>query len=424
MAIPEKDLTLHPCFNVKAAGSCGRVHLPVAPKCNIMCNYCNRKYDCVNESRPGVTSAVLTPAQAVRYMEQVVEQEPRITVAGIAGPGDPLANPTETLETMRRLKKKFPNIIFCLSTNGLNLPRYLDELIDINVSHVTVTVNAIDPEIGMKIYKWVRDDKIIYRGYKAAELLLERQLAGIEGLKERGIIVKVNTIIIPGINSGHVPDIARKMSELDVDIMNCIPICPVAGTSFADLAEPEKDEVKKIQALASKYLPQMKHCRRCRSDAVGLLNEDRSSEFSSCLNACSKLVLPVSESRPYVAVATREGMLVNQHLGEARRLQIWGQKEGGYYLVEERRTPKPGCGPKRWKELSEILQDCRAVLASSIGDSPRKILEKNGIIPVECSGFIDAGLAAVYGAEDISVLKGRRRGLAGGCCSGGGGGCG
>ncbi|MBT8764527.1 hypothetical protein KFV02_11365, partial [Desulfohalobiaceae bacterium Ax17] len=138
----------------------------------------------------------------------------------------------------------------------------------------------------------------------------------------------------------------------------------------------------------------------------------------------SKLVLPVSESRPYVAVATREGMLVNQHLGEARRLQIWGQKEGGYYLVEERTTPKPGSGPKRWKELSELLQDCRAVLASSMGDSPRKILEKNGVIPAECSGLIDAGLAAVYGAEDTSVLKGRRRGLAGGCCSGGGGGCG
>ena len=59
------DTNLHPCFNAAVKGECGRVHLPVAPKCNILCNYCNRKFDCVNESRPGVTSAVLTPRQAV-----------------------------------------------------------------------------------------------------------------------------------------------------------------------------------------------------------------------------------------------------------------------------------------------------------------------------------------------------------------------
>src|SRR3974390_3356499 len=92
------DIKRHPCFNAEVKGSCGRLHLPVAPKCNIMCNFCNRKYDCVNESRPGVTSTVLTPAQAEDYVRQVLEAEPRITVAGIAGPGDPFANPVETME--------------------------------------------------------------------------------------------------------------------------------------------------------------------------------------------------------------------------------------------------------------------------------------------------------------------------------------
>ncbi|MGA2223888.1 MAG: nitrogen fixation protein NifB, partial [Syntrophobacteraceae bacterium] len=88
-----RDFSRHPCFNAEAKGSYGRVHLPVAPQCNIRCNYCNRKYDCVNESRPGVTSAVLSPLQAARYVEKILEREPRISVAGIAGPGDPFANP-------------------------------------------------------------------------------------------------------------------------------------------------------------------------------------------------------------------------------------------------------------------------------------------------------------------------------------------
>src|SRR3990172_8226516 len=99
------DITKHPCFNSELKGTYGRIHLPVAPKCNIQCNYCNRKYDCVNESRPGVTSAVLSPKQAITYMEDVLKKEPRITTVGIAGPGDPMANPAETLTTLRLIHK-------------------------------------------------------------------------------------------------------------------------------------------------------------------------------------------------------------------------------------------------------------------------------------------------------------------------------
>ncbi|MCI5183912.1 MAG: radical SAM protein, partial [Candidatus Electrothrix sp. AW1] len=107
------DFNRHPCFNAKVKGQYGRVHLPVAPKCNIQCNFCNRKFDCVNESRPGVTSTILTPGQALEYMGKVLEKGPRISVAGIAGPGDPFANTEETLETMRLIRKEFPDTILC-----------------------------------------------------------------------------------------------------------------------------------------------------------------------------------------------------------------------------------------------------------------------------------------------------------------------
>ena len=74
------DISRHPCFNKEVKGKFGRIPLPVAPLCNIQCNYCNRKYDCVNESRPGVTSAVLKPFQAVSYMEEVLKKETEISV--------------------------------------------------------------------------------------------------------------------------------------------------------------------------------------------------------------------------------------------------------------------------------------------------------------------------------------------------------
>jgi nitrogen fixation protein NifB len=404
----------HPCFNVAVKGECGRVHLPVAPKCNILCNYCNRKYDCVNESRPGVTSAVLKPKQAIAYLEKVLEAEPRITVAGIAGPGDPFANPKETLETIRLIRRRFPDLLLCLATNGLGLPPHLDELAELNVSHVTLTVNAVDPEIGAKIYSWVRDGKVIYRGLAAAEVLLERQLESIRGLKARGITVKINTIIIPGINDHHVQEVAARMADLGVDILNCMPMYPNADTPFGDVPEPLPEQMTGIRREAETIIPQMHHCTRCRADAVGLLDADRTDEFRGCLSACASSV-PAAADRPYVAVATQEGVLVNLHLGEAASFQIWRPQEGGFQMLEERPAPRPGGGADRWWTMAETMKDCRAVLVSGIGDTPEAVLSEAGVEPVVMNGFIDMALTAIYGGGELSGLKGRRRGVAGGC---------
>ncbi len=423
------DITKHPCFNEEAKGVCGRVHLPVAPKCNIKCNYCDRRYDCVNESRPGVASAVLSPGQAVRYLEQVLAREPRISVVGIAGPGDPFANPEETLETMRRIRERFPEMLLCVSTNGLALPRYLDEVAAVGVSHVTVTVNAVDPQIGQKIYAWVRDGKVIHRNLSGARVLLERQLASIRGLKERGIVVKVNTIVIPGVNDHHVPEVARAMAALGVDVLNCMAMVPNAGTPFEHVPEPSHGQMAEIRDRAEAHLPQMKHCQRCRADAVGLLEEDQSAEFASCLEECAGHLELETEGRPFVAVASLEGVLVNQHLGEAATFQVWGPDATGqgFRLVEEREAPPKGGGVDRWRALAAVLHDCRAVLVSGVGEGPRAILGDAGVAPVEMSGFIELGLQAVYSGSELTAFRRRRAGA--GCskgmgCKGDGAGCG
>ncbi len=418
-----RDISKHPCFNKAASGACGRVHLPVAPRCNIQCNYCNRKYDCVNESRPGVTSAVLSPAQAMQYMESVLEREPRINVAGIAGPGDPMANPAETLSTMRLLKKSFPHLLFCLSSNGLTLARHLHELADLGLTHVTVTCNAVAPAVGEQIYAFVRDGNIIYRGRPAAELLLERQLTAIETAVELGLQVKINSLIIPGVNDTHLEEVARTVSGLGAHLHNLIPMHPTAGTPFATIKEPTREQVRQTREKCAPYIGQMTHCRRCRADAVGLLCKDRSTELAPVLQSCAQLPPPPSSERPYVAVASREGLLVNLHLGEAPSLQIWECTSRGCTLVEERGMPRPGCGPKRWEEMARLLQDCRAVLAAAVGDSPRTILQKHDIAAYACAGFIQPALEAVFSGKDLAVFRSRSKGIAG-ACSGSGGGCG
>ena len=423
------NLDNHPCFNPDACKSFGRVHLPVAPRCNIQCNFCNRKFDCVNETRPGVTSAVLSPGQAMVYLEEVFARKGNISVVGIAGPGDPFANPEETLETLSRVRARYPDVILCLATNGLGLLPHLDELARLKVSHVTITVNAVDPAIGAAIYAWMRVDKRVRRAEEGAAILLERQLEGIRGLKARGIMVKVNSIILPGINDDHIETVARRMAELDVDLFNAMPYYPNAGSAFENLAEPDKATVERIRRDAGRHVKQMRHCTRCRADAVGLLGEAPDETLMNTLTACRRLEVNKPRAgrvspRPHVAVVSMEGVLVNQHLGEADKVLVYGERAGQVLLLEARSTPPKGGGMQRWRDLAETLSDCSTLLVSGVGGNPRKVLTAAGIEVLEIEGLIDDAVRAVFSGASLKHMVKRSLTACGAACGGNGMGCG
>lgn len=417
------DLTQHPCFNSNARHRTGRIHLPVAPKCNIQCNFCNRQYDCANESRPGVTSAVLTPAKALTYLDLALQKAPFLKVVGIAGPGDPFAQSEATLETLRLVREKYPEMLLCVATNGLNAEPHVDELARLEVSHVTVTVNAVAAEIGAEIYAWVRDGRNIYRGLAAAELLLSRQLGTIRALKAAGITVKINTIVVPGINDIHVPEIAEEMRDLGVDIMNCIPLYPVVGTPFETIQPPGRQETVRLRAQAAEFVPQMEHCTRCRADAVGLLGAQQSPELVDLLRACANGQTAADANRPYIAVASMEGLLVNQHLGEASQLWIYRMLDGHPSLLERRETPEPGAGNERWRELARTIHDCHTVLVSGVGRAPRGILEQAGLRVIEMNGLIADGIVNLERTGDVPVWMRKTFTGCGSGCQGTGMGC-
>lgn len=418
----ESETKFHPCFDPESKHMHARVHLPVAPKCNIQCNYCNRKYDCVNESRPGVTSAVLSPFQAVAYLEELHKHLKNISVIGIAGPGDPFANPEETMGTLRLIKEKFPDKIFCLSTNGLNILPYIDAIAETGVTHVTVTINAIDPEIIGKIYSWIRFEKKVYRGKDGAGVLLHNQLLAIKQLKKKGITVKINTIILPGINDNHIPEVAKTVGDLGADVMNCIPVVANKNTIFENIQNPSKELTFKTRFLAAAHMKMMTHCARCRADAAGLLGQDFTAAFGMLREFASMPFNP-NDMRPKVAVATYEGLLVNRHLGEAEVLYIYRQTPNGFQFVEERETPAPGTGDFRWITLGKTLNDCRAVLVAGIGSTPLHILQNSGIRVIQMTGLIDEGLDAVFNNKPIKSIKKADSFKCGESCKGNAQGC-
>ena len=267
--------TEHPCFGGDHSKA-GRIHLPVAPGCNIKCGFCERKFDCANESRPGVTSRVLTPDQAVervRLVKEHMEQQggPQLKVVGIAGPGDPLANP-KTFETFEKVRAAFPEMSLCLSTNGLRLPENIEKILQYDIHSLTVTINALTPKTGARVYEWIHYGGQKLRGEEAAEILLMQQLTGLKMAAAAGLMVKVNFVYIPGINDHETLDLAVKARELGATMMNILPVIPVG--MFKDIEPPSEATIEMVRNQAELILSQARHCKLCRADAAGVVGKD------------------------------------------------------------------------------------------------------------------------------------------------------
>lgn len=446
----------HPCYSEEAHHHYARMHVAVAPACNIQCNYCNRKYDCANESRPGVVSEKLTPEQAAKKVLAVASTIPQMTVLGIAGPGDPLANPEKTFKTFELISKTAPDIKLCLSTNGLTLPDHVDTIKNFNVDHVTITINMVDPEIGAEIYPWIFYKNKRIKGKEAAKILSDRQLQGLEMLTERGILCKVNSVMIPGINDQHLVDVNRAVKSRGAFLHNIMPLisAPEHGTVFGLNGQrgPSAQELKRLQDSCEGEMNMMRHCRQCRADAVGLLGEDRSAEFTTekimamdvqydgatrkayqemveqerqekvaaKQDELAELAGEYSDIKLLAAVATKGSGRINEHFGHAKEFQVYELSTAGAKFIGHRRVDlycQGGDGDEdSLATIIRALNDCTAVFVAKIGGCPRDELSKAGIEPVDAYAheFIEQSaiawfkgyLGKVRSGEIVHVEKG------------------
>ena len=397
-AVAEKTAS-HPCFN-GCGGKFARMHLPVAKACNIQCNYCVRKYDCPNESRPGVTTAILSPQDAVaKYLETKATMK-NLTVAGIAGPGDALADFDLTRETLTLLRKADPNVTVCLSTNGLMLPQYADALAAIGVTHITVTMNAVDPVIGSQIYRHITYMGQTYTGVQGASILLANQMAGIKMMAERGAVIKVNIVMIKGINDQHIKAVVEKAKALGAAMTNIMQLIPVQGSAFENLPLVTHQEMMKTRFDCGEILTQMFHCRQCRADAVGTLGEEggpgeshKSCAFPAEIPAVSTPAkTQAREPSILFAVSSKSGVLVDQHFGHTTDFYIYELQSGNVRFKERRGIGGPGyCGGKcpdtgdgqedsdsKMSRILRAVHDCACIVTMRIGEAPRMKLEDAG----------------------------------------------
>jgi nitrogen fixation protein NifB len=432
----------HPCYSEEAHHYFARMHVAVAPACNIQCHYCNRKYDCANESRPGVVSEKLTPEQALRKVRAVANEVPQLSVLGIAGPGDACYDFRKTKATFDLIVERIPDITLCLSTNGLALPEHVDTIADMNIDHVTLTINMVDPQVGTAIYPWIFYRNKRWTGLDAAKILHERQMQGLEMLTERKILCKVNSVMIPGVNDQHLVEVNKVVKQKGAFLHNIMPLIsdPAHGTHYGLTGQrgPRAMELKALQDQLSDGTKLMRHCRQCRADAVGLLGEDRGQEFT--MNQVPEQVdydptkretyreivakergehvaqkqavgaqLSTLSTGPtaisvLVAVATKGGGRINQHFGHAKEFQVYEVSAKGVEFIGHRKLDQYCQGG--WGEDAALdgmiaaLEGVSVVLCSKIGDCPKDSLSAAGIVATDAYAheWIEAGIGAWYAA--------------------------
>ena len=252
---------LHPCFNEKCISYIKRLHLPVAPKCNINCIFCDRQISCTSLKKPGIAKRILKSCEVKDYIKTV---DKNACIFGIAGPGEALYN-DETFKVLKLLK----DYTTCLCTNGLLLEEKVEELIKLKLNYLSVTINSLDYEIATKIYDFVNYKGKIYRGIKGSQLLINKQISGLKKASEFGIKLKVNTVYVPGVNDSQIVPISKLCKSYNVDIMNIIPVISEKFES-----ENINEKVQELRKEASKYITQKEHCARCRADAYGYIGKE------------------------------------------------------------------------------------------------------------------------------------------------------
>ena len=281
----------------------------------------------------------------------------------------------------------------------------------------------VDPEVGQHIYPWIFWNNKRVTGYEAAKIITERQMLGLEMLTERGILAKINSVMIPGINDKHLVEVNKAVKSRGAFLHNIMPLisAPEHGTVFGLNGQrgPTAQELKTLQDECEGDMNMMRHCRQCRADAVGLLGEDRSAEFTTDKIMAMDIEYDAEGRKAYqqaveserqakvtareeelvgldagdqdisllVAVATKGHGVINEHFGHAKEFQIYELTGTGAKFVGHRRVDlycQGGYGEEESLDtVITAINDCHAVFVAKIGGCPKSDLLAAGIEPVD-----------------------------------------
>jgi predicted Fe-Mo cluster-binding NifX family protein len=201
----------------------------------------------------------------------------------------------------------------------------------------------------------------------------------------------------------------------------------VKGSAFENMPLVSHKEINQMRERCGETLQQMMHCRQCRADAVGSLDNDQSAKFSGCSGCEAKSKRPAAlkekaVKEPYAkpllfAVSSHSGVLVDQHFGQASDLYIYAYIGGEVRFVERRSVGKycdnsAGCDGKgggkqaKFEQIYEAVKDCAGIVTMRIGDAPRQKLAGKGIAAWASFGRVEDAVQEAASEYDSKSMKG------------------
>ena len=207
------------------------LRVSITDRCNYRCIYCQSEKE-----------FEFIPHQEILRFEEIVEivQEGvnlGVTKVRITG-GEPLVR-EGIVDFIRHLRKINKLEDISLTTNGFFLPEYAEKLKDAGLNRVNISLDSLQEEKYKKIT----------RGGS-----LEKALKGIDSALKAGLLpIKINTVLIRGINDDEVEDFVRLALERPLNI-RFIEFMP-SGEEVINEFEDKFISVQEIkEKLIKKYL--------------------------------------------------------------------------------------------------------------------------------------------------------------------------
>jgi len=362
----------------------GCIFLPVAPRANA-----RRRF-----GEPSSPGRALGAGDVVQWLDRVLAGGLALSGAGVAGPGEPLAEPAALLETLRAVHGAHPELPLFLVTNGLcpqdaDMPQLARELAAAGLSRATVLVDAVDPALIEQIFAWIRPGRRTLPLPEAARLLADAQALAVRSFREAGLVVTVRMTVYPGVNDQHVEDVANAAAVLGADLFDLRP-CPARPEPSGCAPRPASSCAPSDCAScgsASSCAPMPPFAEDEAPAPLAELAPERLAELKA---AAARYLRLAPEGDP-----CGQDIRWMEDAGQAGFLAPDGP--GLPCLLETRDAPEPGGGDQRWIELSETLRDCFAILAASAGAHPREVLAARGLAVLTTETDVQAAVDALYG---------------------------
>ncbi len=171
------------------------IRVSVTSRCNFRCLYCMPNTPFEWEPRENI----LSYEEMFEFLRLAIDEGvKKIRLTG----GEPLLR-KDLDRFIKMLYDYKPSLDLALTTNGYYLPEYAKKLKDAGLKRVNISLDSLKPEVAAKI---------------AQKDVLDKVLKGIDAAVDEGLGVKLNTVVMRGVNDNEIIDLLEYAKNKNITI--------------------------------------------------------------------------------------------------------------------------------------------------------------------------------------------------------------